>query len=149
MRYAAPVWSNELRKREPGRLLECVQRKMALRVARAFRTVWYETATLLAGLTSICLLVEEDARVYQRLSAANEGEHPQAGATGHHREMAAAVECGSQHQPTHALGAPCAAQHQRLTVKEAWRCLVPFVPGPLGTRLRPRLPVSQWLHIVP
>jgi len=60
MRYTAPIWSNELRKREPGRLLEHVQRKM--RVARAFRTVRYETATLLAGLTPICLLVDEDAR---------------------------------------------------------------------------------------
>ncbi|XP_061496481.1 uncharacterized protein LOC133390984 [Anopheles gambiae] len=69
MRYTAPVWSNELRKREPGRLLERVQRKM--RVARAFRTVRYETATLLAGLTPICLLVDDDARVHQRLSAAN------------------------------------------------------------------------------
>nr|BAC57902.1 reverse transcriptase [Anopheles gambiae] len=71
MRYAAPVWSKELQKREPGRLLERVQRKMALRVARAFRTVRYETATLLAGLTPICLLLDEDARVYQRLSAVN------------------------------------------------------------------------------
>ena len=69
MRYTAPVWSNELRKREPGRLLERVQRKM--RVTRAFRTVRYETATLLAGSTPICLLVDEDAQVYQRLSAAN------------------------------------------------------------------------------
>ncbi|XP_061496495.1 uncharacterized protein LOC133390996 [Anopheles gambiae] len=47
---------------------------MALRVARAFRTVRYETATLLAGLTPICLLVEEDARVYQRLSATNRSD---------------------------------------------------------------------------
>lgn len=68
IRYAAPIWHGEVTKRECRRLLERVQRVSARRVARTFRTVRYETATLLAGLTPICLLIEEDARVFERVN---------------------------------------------------------------------------------
>ena len=69
LRYAAPVWAEATQVRECRRMLQRVQRKAAIRVARAFRTVRYETATLLAGLVPICHLINEDARVHQQLLA--------------------------------------------------------------------------------
>ena len=66
MRYAAPVWHEALNTRECRRLLERVQRKSAIAVARTFRTVRYETTVLLAGLLPICRAIREDTRVHSR-----------------------------------------------------------------------------------
>ncbi|XP_052901402.1 uncharacterized protein LOC128307896 [Anopheles moucheti] len=74
MRYAAPVWHGALKNRECRRLLQRVQRSSAIRVARAFATVRYETAVLLAGLVPICRAVEEDTRVHSRRGTRTSGE---------------------------------------------------------------------------
>ncbi|XP_049300385.1 uncharacterized protein LOC125773783, partial [Anopheles funestus] len=68
LRYGAPVWSEGLQLRQCRRLVQRVQRTTAIRVCRAFRTVRGETAVLLAGLIPICLQIEEDSRVHQRLN---------------------------------------------------------------------------------
>ncbi|XP_053667944.1 uncharacterized protein LOC128718340 [Anopheles marshallii] len=74
MRYAAPVWHGALANRECRRLLQRVQRSSAIRVARAFATVRYDTAVLMAGLVPICRAVEEDTRVHSRRGTRTSGE---------------------------------------------------------------------------
>ena len=67
LRYGAPVWSEGLEKQQCRRLVRRVQRKTAIRVCRAFRTVRGDTAVLLAGMLPICRIIEEDSRVHHRL----------------------------------------------------------------------------------
>ena len=66
MRYAAPIWHEALNTRECRRLLERVQRKSAIAVARTFRTVRYETAVLLGGLLPIGRAIRADTREMPR-----------------------------------------------------------------------------------
>lgn len=65
--YGAPVWVNELRRvscrtRSPFRR---VQRQMALRTIRAYRTVSYDAATALARIPPLDLLAIERSKMYQ------------------------------------------------------------------------------------
>ncbi|KAG7294989.1 hypothetical protein JYU34_022609 [Plutella xylostella] len=66
--YGAPVWSKRLTGVRRNRaLLNSVQRKMAIRVVRGYRTISYDAATLLGRFPPLDILAEMDARVYQRL----------------------------------------------------------------------------------
>lgn len=66
MLYAAPIWSAAAAVPSYVRQMTSVYRRSALRVARAFRTVSYEAACVVATMTPIHLLAEERALVYQR-----------------------------------------------------------------------------------
>ncbi|KAJ8912170.1 hypothetical protein NQ315_006135 [Exocentrus adspersus] len=63
--YAAPVWADAMRmKKHKSKMLSC-QRTVALRVARAYRTVSTEAVMVVARVLPIDILVEERSRIYQ------------------------------------------------------------------------------------
>ncbi|KOC61207.1 hypothetical protein WH47_07106 [Habropoda laboriosa] len=65
--YGSPVWARELTaNRRSKNLLRRVERKLAVRVAHAYRTTSHAAATALAGLIPFDLLAEVDAHVYGR-----------------------------------------------------------------------------------
>ena len=62
--YGAPVWSETMKKEKYKNMLQQVQRKMALKVSSAYRTVSAEAAQVLPGLIPIDLQVIERTRAY-------------------------------------------------------------------------------------
>lgn len=62
--YAAPVWCSVLRKEKYKRQMLSVQRKFALNVARAYRTVSTEAVMVLAGVIPIDLSTQERSRTF-------------------------------------------------------------------------------------
>lgn len=63
--YGAPVWAPTLRgNRKVANLIRAVQRRVALRVAAAYRTVSYPTAFLLARIIPVEYLAERHREVY-------------------------------------------------------------------------------------
>lgn len=74
--YGSPIWADALNAHNI-RLLRQPQRKMAIRVARAYRTVSYEAACVLAGTVPWDLDAEMLSQLYRSLSAAKQrGEYP-------------------------------------------------------------------------
>lgn len=66
--YGAPVWSNRLSGvRRCRTKINSLQRKMAIRIARGYRTISFEAATLLARFPPLDILADMDARVYNRI----------------------------------------------------------------------------------
>lgn len=66
--YAAPVWSDSFGLRAAYRKSLCsLQRIVALRVARAYRTVSFVASTLLARIPPLSLLASKRRRVYERV----------------------------------------------------------------------------------
>jgi len=71
--YAAPIWAPALTaSAESRRLFRRWQRSMALRVCAAYRSVSWDSATLLARLVPFELLAMERARIYWRFQDARE-----------------------------------------------------------------------------
>lgn len=70
MLYAAPIWAGEVT-RDRGRRtrLEKVQRLVSLRVVRAYRTVSYDAATLLARLPPVDVVAMRNMETYLRIAA--------------------------------------------------------------------------------
>lgn len=66
MLYAAPVWSSATTVESYLRPMKSAYRRCALRVARAFRTVSYDAACIVAGMPPIHLMAEERNEVYRR-----------------------------------------------------------------------------------
>jgi hypothetical protein len=60
--YAAPVWSIGLVHQKYIKILESAQRKLAIRICRAYRTISFGDSVLLARLTPVKLLVDERIR---------------------------------------------------------------------------------------
>jgi len=69
--YAAPIWAGALTV-ESRRLFRRWQRAIAVRMCSAYRSVTFDSATLLARLIPYELLAAERARVYQRILDAKE-----------------------------------------------------------------------------
>lgn len=63
--YAAPVWAPALKYASHRGKLEAAQRKIALRVVGAYRTVATEALLMVAGIPPIKLAVEERVRVME------------------------------------------------------------------------------------
>jgi len=64
--YAAPIWSKAMEVKSYARSVIAAHRRSVLRVARAFRTVSYDAACVVAGTVPIDLLARERARTYHR-----------------------------------------------------------------------------------
>ena len=64
--YGAEVWSGALTKRVNRQRLARVQRRGALRVASAYRTVSESAVLVIAGVIPIALLAEERRRIFLR-----------------------------------------------------------------------------------
>jgi hypothetical protein len=65
--YGAPVWASCLASSSRCRaILNSLQRIMAIRVARGYRTISFEAATVLARSPPFDILAEMDARVYDQ-----------------------------------------------------------------------------------
>ncbi|CAK9833157.1 hypothetical protein ANTRET_LOCUS9881 [Anthophora retusa] len=68
--YGSPIWAGDLmagRRSKP--LLRRVERRLAIRVVRGFRTTSYAAAMALAGLVPLELQAEVDAVVYDRVKS--------------------------------------------------------------------------------
>lgn len=66
--YGAPVWSARLSGVRRFRVMyNSMQRIIAIRIARGYRTISFEAATLLARFPPLDILAEMDARVYDYL----------------------------------------------------------------------------------
>jgi len=71
--YAAPIWADSLvASRESRRLFRQWQRVIALRVCSAYRSVSFDSGTLLARLIPYELLAAERARMFWRVQDAKE-----------------------------------------------------------------------------
>lgn len=64
--YGAPVWGCVAESGKHGAMLNGIQRRMAIRVIRGYRTVSTEAACVVAGVPPITLLVKERLRVQRR-----------------------------------------------------------------------------------
>ncbi|XP_029666674.1 uncharacterized protein LOC115237640 [Formica exsecta] len=72
--YGAPVWAESVMAiRRNKQLMRQVQRRMAIAVTRAYRTVAYEAVLILAGIPPFELLAQMYAEVYQRTRRLREG----------------------------------------------------------------------------
>lgn len=68
--YGAPVWSDKLSTcRRRARKLNSAQRTIAIRVARGYRTISHEAATVLGRFPPLDILADRDARIYQKIRA--------------------------------------------------------------------------------
>lgn len=65
MLYACPIWGQELSVKTNLKVMEKVQRRVALRVCCGFRTVSTEAALVLAGIPPIDLMVRERSAWYR------------------------------------------------------------------------------------
>ncbi|CAB3221284.1 unnamed protein product [Arctia plantaginis] len=74
--YGAPVWSNDLAGASSCKaLLRSLQRLMAIRVVRGYRTILFEAATVLARHPPFDILADMDAMVYDQVrSVGRNGE---------------------------------------------------------------------------
>jgi len=71
--YAAPIWADSLvASRDSRRMFQRWQRVVALRVCSAYRSVSFDSATLLARLIPYELLAAERARIFWRVQDAKE-----------------------------------------------------------------------------
>lgn len=71
--YASPVWAESFGLRVAYRgQLAALQRSLALRVIRGYRTVSFVAATLLARIPPIPLMVDKRRRVYERVREARD-----------------------------------------------------------------------------
>lgn len=66
MLYGAEVWAEALKLEKYRRRMEAVQRRGALRICSAYRTVSGSAAQIIAGVIPIDLLADERQRVYKR-----------------------------------------------------------------------------------
>nr|XP_034838764.1 uncharacterized protein LOC117994898 [Maniola hyperantus] len=74
--YGAPVWSQRLSGvQRLRRKLNSVQRKIAIRVARGYRTISFEAATILARFPPLDILADMDARLYTQTRATRRETH--------------------------------------------------------------------------
>lgn len=66
--YGAPIWSERLSggRRRAAKIL-AVQRQIAIRVARGYRTISYEAATILARFPPLDILATMDTEVYGKI----------------------------------------------------------------------------------
>ncbi|RLU18098.1 hypothetical protein DMN91_010341 [Ooceraea biroi] len=65
--YGAPIWADELEANKRMKVtMRKLQRKLALRIISAYRTVSYDAAEILAGLPPIDLAAEKMRKVYER-----------------------------------------------------------------------------------
>lgn len=71
--YAAPIWAQAMEVKSYARSVIRVYRRSVLRVARAFRTVSYEAACVVAGMVPIELLVDERTRLYRKRKTGENG----------------------------------------------------------------------------
>ncbi|CAK9820194.1 Putative 115 kDa protein in type-1 retrotransposable element R1DM [Anthophora quadrimaculata] len=68
--YGSPVWANDLMASRRSRaLLRRIERRMAIRCVRGYRTTSYAAAMALAGLIPLELQAEVDAELYDRVKA--------------------------------------------------------------------------------
>ncbi|XP_011883615.1 PREDICTED: uncharacterized protein LOC105570779, partial [Vollenhovia emeryi] len=65
--YGAPVWATALERNRGALALKKAQRRAAVRVVRAYRTVSHPAATLLAGLPPVDIVARVHAAVYDRV----------------------------------------------------------------------------------
>lgn len=66
--YGAPVWSHRLSGVRRSRVkLHAVHRRMSIRIARGYRTISFEAASLLARFPPFDILADMDARVHRRV----------------------------------------------------------------------------------
>ncbi|XP_076285583.1 uncharacterized protein LOC143211638 [Lasioglossum baleicum] len=73
--YGAPVWSEQLLASRRNMLhAKRVQRRLAIRTIRGFRTISGEAASLLAGMTPLHLMAVERATTYQIACSIRRGE---------------------------------------------------------------------------
>lgn len=64
--YGAEIWADALRKEKYRKRMASVQRRGALRVACAYRTVSEPAVLVIAGVTPISLLANERKRIFER-----------------------------------------------------------------------------------
>lgn len=65
--YGAPVWADSLMAEQRSlAILRHAERKMAIRVARGYRTISYAVAMVLAGLIPMDLLAAAHTAAYDR-----------------------------------------------------------------------------------
>ena len=63
--YGAPIWGRALKYAKYVEMVSRVQRKMAIRICSAYRTVSLEAVQVLAGVVPVDLLVRERTRVHE------------------------------------------------------------------------------------
>ncbi|XP_018404838.1 PREDICTED: uncharacterized protein LOC108781384 [Cyphomyrmex costatus] len=72
--YAAPIWTDKvMRSRKIQGSLNQVQRKIACRTIRGYRTIGHSTASMLAGMTPLHLKGDMYTEVYEELKDARAG----------------------------------------------------------------------------
>lgn len=64
MLYAAPIWGEEMRHKKYRSMLTGVQRRVAIRVGSAYRTISAEAVQVITGIVPLALMVEEREKMY-------------------------------------------------------------------------------------
>lgn len=73
--YGAPVWSGSLTNdRSSKALLNGLQRRVAIRIARGYRTISYEAAMLIARCPPLDILASVNAAMYHNLRCARQSD---------------------------------------------------------------------------
>lgn len=91
--YGSPVWANSLSKDRRSRAqLNALQRRVAIRIVRGYRTISYEAAMLLARCPPLDIQASMSASIYYRLRDARSGVEPMSmgrlGERLHHQALA-------------------------------------------------------------
>lgn len=69
--YGAPVWAEEINtKKETLKILRYMQKRIALKIISAYRTVSYDAATIIARMPPFHLTAMMRRRMYQRIVSA-------------------------------------------------------------------------------
>lgn len=70
--YGAPIWHRVANTKKYGGMMESTQRKMLLKITSAYRTVSYNAATVIAGVTPIKIQILERVRLHKRKNEGTE-----------------------------------------------------------------------------
>ncbi|XP_052901358.1 uncharacterized protein LOC128307518 [Anopheles moucheti] len=66
LRYGAPVWAHILTEKQHQNAVNKVYRRLAMRVASAYRTISYEAVCVIANMMPLCIILEEDRKNFRQ-----------------------------------------------------------------------------------
>ena len=73
--HGAPVWEEAVFKKRNLHMLQRVQRLINIKIAKAYRTIYFEASCMMARIPHIGIVIEEKARLYKIKHNSEQGEY--------------------------------------------------------------------------
>jgi len=74
--HGTPFWEEAVTKQRLLRKMRSAQRLINIKIAKAYRTICYETSCVMAGVSSIGTVIAGKVQLYKRKHGLESSEHP-------------------------------------------------------------------------